>query len=109
MFEYIFGVALGLLIASNVALWIKLDNCYSGLTALLKEKSAIVEKSVDMQEIREEIGQTIDDFLGGLHVPTGIDQMWGMLAQVGGSIIQRKFGNVPQIVQEVVNPESDLN
>ena len=46
MFEYIFGVALGLLIASNVALWIKLDNCYSGLTALLKEKSTVIENIV---------------------------------------------------------------
>ena len=107
MFEYIFGVALGLLIASNVALWIKLDNCYSGLTALLKEKSTVIEKSVDMQEIREEIGQTIDDFLGGLHVPTGIDQMWGMLAQVGGSIIQRKFGNFQQILPETEHLDTE--
>lgn len=104
MFEYIFGVALGLLIASNVALWIKLDNCYSGLTALLKEKSAIVEQSVDMTEIREEIGQTIDDFLGGLHVPTGIDQMWGMLAQAGGAILQRKLAPMMEVLPDG-NPE----
>jgi len=51
MYEVWFGVALGLLIASNVALWIKLDNCYHTLTSLIKEKSAIVEKTVDMTEI----------------------------------------------------------
>jgi hypothetical protein len=107
MLEVWFGVALGLLIASNVALWIKLDNCYSGLTALLKEKSAIVEKSVDMQEIREEIGQTIDDFLGGLHVPTGIDQMWGMLAQAGGAILQRKLAPMMEILPDSGNNEQN--
>ena len=107
MFEVWFGVALGLLIASNVALWLKLDNCYTTLTQLIKEKSAIVEKTVDMNEIREEIGQTIDDFLGGLHVPTGIDQMWGMLAQVGGNIIQRKFGGAGQIIHEAVSRSGD--
>ena len=68
MFEVWFGVALGLLIASNVALWLKLDNCYHTLTSLIKEKSAIVEKTVDMTEIREEIADTVNDFLGGLHV-----------------------------------------
>lgn len=109
MFEVWFGVALGLLIASNVALWLKLDNCYHTLTSLIKEKSAIVEKTVDMTEIREEIADTVNDFLGGLHVPSGVDHMWGMLAQVGGNILQKRFGQVAQMIPDMVQPSDDIN
>jgi hypothetical protein len=109
MLEVWFGVALGLLIASNVALWLKLHNCYSALSGLIREKSAIVEKTVDMTEIREEIADTVNDFLGGLHVPSGVDHMWGMLAQVGGSILQKRFGNVAQMIPDMVQPNDDLN
>ena len=109
MFEIWFGVALGLLLASNVALWLKLHNCYTTLTSLIREKSAIVERSVDMTEIREEISDTVNDFLGGLHVPTGIDHMWGMLAQVGGGILQKRFGQVAQMIPDVVQPQDDIN
>lgn len=109
MLEVWLGVSLGLLIASNVALWLKLHNCYAALSGLIREKSAIVEKTVDMTEIREEISDTIDEFLGGLHVPSGIDHVWGMVAQVGGSILQKKFGNVAQMIPDVIHPNDDVN
>ena len=109
MLEVWLGVSLGLLIASNVALWLKLHNCYAALSGLIREKSAIVEKTVDMTEIREEISDTIDEFLGGLHVPSGIDHVWGMVAQVGGSILQKKFGNVAQMIPDVIHPSDDVN
>lgn len=109
MFEVWFGVALGLLIASNVALWLKLDTCYQTLTSLIKEKSAIVEKTIDMSEIREEISDTVNDFLGGLHVPSGVDHMWGMLAQVGGNILQKRFGQVAQMIPDMVQSGDEVN
>jgi hypothetical protein len=106
MLEVWFGVALGLLLASNVALWLKLHNCYTTLTHLIKEKSAIVEKTVDMTEIREEISETIQDFLGGLHVPSGIDHVWGMVANIGGAWAQKRFGQVAQMIPDIV-PQSE--
>lgn len=109
MFEVWFGVALGLLLASNVALWLKLHNCYAALSTLIREKSAIVEKTVDMSEIREEIADTVNDFLGGLHVPSGVDHFWGMLSQVGGSILQKRFGQVAQMIPDVPQNHDDIN
>ena len=105
MLEVWFGVALGLLLASNVALWLKLDNCYKTLTSLITKKSADLEKSVDMNEIREEIGATIDEFLGGLHVPTGIDHVWGMVANIGGAWAQQRFGQAKQFIENVVDSD----
>tara|TARA_Y100000004_G_C8954426_1_gene430133 strand:+ start:289 stop:618 length:330 start_codon:yes stop_codon:yes gene_type:complete len=102
MLEVWFGVCLGLLLASNVALWIKLNACHTGLIDAISKTGSIVENKIDMGEIREEIAATVDEFLGGLHVPTGIDHMWGMLAQVGGSILHRKFGNIAPQIQEMV-------
>ena len=57
MLEVWFGVALGLLLASNIALWLK------------------------------------------LHV-------WGMVANIGGAWAQKRFGQVAQMIPDIV-PQSE--
>jgi len=92
------GVSLGLLLASNVALWIKLDGCYSTLSELIREKGKIIEKQVDMTEIKEEIVHTVEDFMNNLHVPTGIDHAWGAVSQMAMLWAQKRFGGLPGMI-----------
>jgi len=42
-------------------------------------------------------------------VPSGVDHMWGMLAQVGGNILQKRFGQVAQMIPDMVQTNDDIN
>ena len=106
MFEVWFGVALGLLVASNVALWLKLDRCYVDLHRMIENGGKIIEQKVDIDGIKDEIHDTIQDFMGGLHVPTAGDHLLGSVGQLLQMWGMKKFGGSAQVAQNIVHPET---
>tara|TARA_R110000824_G_C15171654_1_gene672960 strand:- start:113 stop:532 length:420 start_codon:yes stop_codon:yes gene_type:complete len=107
MFEVWFGVALGLLVASNVALWLKLDRCYVDLHRMIENGGKIIEQKVDIDGIKDEIHETIQDFMGNLHVPTAGDHLLGSVGQILQMWGMKRFGNMAQMAQQIVQPQSE--
>ena len=105
MFEVWFGVALGLLIASNVALWLKLDRCYTDLHRIIENGSDKIEQTIDLDGIKDEIHDTIQDFMQGLHVPTAGDHLLGSVGQLLQMWGMKKFGGIAQVAQNIVQPQ----
>jgi len=106
MFEVWFGVALGLLIASNVALWLKLDRCYVDLHRIIENGSDKIEQTIDLDGIKDEIHDTIQDFMGNMHVPNAGDHLMGVAGQLLQMWGVKRFGGIAQVAQNIVNPES---
>lgn len=52
MFEVWFGVALGLLLASNVALWLKLDRCYQDLHRVIADGGRLLNLRLILTELK---------------------------------------------------------
>ncbi len=105
MFEVWFGVALGLLFASNVALWLKLDRCYEDLHRIIDEGGKVIEQKVDIDTIKDEIHDTIQDFMANMHIPTAGDHLLGSVGQLLQMWGMKKFGGIAQVAQNIVHPE----
>lgn len=99
MLEVWFGVALGLLLASNIALWLKLDRCYSDLHKILSDSHNVIESKVDIGSIKNEIAETIEDFMSNLHVPTAQDHLLGAAGQVLQMWAMKRFGPMVEQIQ----------
>lgn len=105
MLEVWFGVALGLLLASNIALWLKLDRCYQDLGKLLTDSQSTIESKVDIGSIKAEIADTIEDFMSNLHVPTAQDHLLGGLSQIMQMWAMKRFGPVVEQIQSSLQDE----
>lgn len=106
MLEVLLGVGLGLLLASNIALWLKLDRCYSDLHKILSESSQVIESKVDIGSIKNEIADTIEDFMSNLHVPTAQDHLLGGLSQIMQMWAMKRFGPVVEQIQNTLQDET---
>ena len=104
MFEVWFGVALGILIASNVALWLKLDRCYVDLHRIIENGSNKIEQTIDLDGIKDEIHETIQDFMGNMHVPNAGDHLMGVAGQLLQMWGMKRFGGIAQVAQNIVDP-----
>lgn len=107
MLEVILGVGLGLLLASNVALWLKLDRCYQDLHNVIS--GATDQLNIEfptLDGVRDEINETLQDFMQNLHVPNAADHLMGAAGQALQMWAHKKFmGNpmgdlLPQNVAE---------
>ena len=105
MLEVFLGVGLGLLLASNVALWLKLDRCYSDLHKVLSESQTVIESKVDIGSIKDEISDTIEDFMQGLHVPTAQDHLLGGLSQIMQMWAMKKFAPAVEMIKNELHQE----
>jgi len=105
MLEVWFGVALGLLLASNIALWLKLDRCYSDLHKILSDSQTVIESKVDIGSIKDEIAETIEDFMQGLHVPTAQDHLFGVFGQIAQMWGMKRFGPAIEQIQTHLQDE----
>tara|TARA_R100000664_G_scaffold33170_2_gene49599 strand:- start:182 stop:517 length:336 start_codon:yes stop_codon:yes gene_type:complete len=110
MFEVLLGVGLGLLLASNVALWLKLNRCYWDLHKLIGDAADIEAVPIDIGSVRDEIEDTIQGFMQNLHVPTASDHFIGGLSQIMQMWAMKKFSPmVEQLQNEIVhNPEPTI-
>tara|TARA_Y100000401_G_scaffold18199_1_gene12339 strand:+ start:3568 stop:3891 length:324 start_codon:yes stop_codon:yes gene_type:complete len=105
MLEVLLGVGLGLLLASNIALWLKLDRCYQDLGAKLSDSQTVIESKVDIGSIKNEIAETIEDFMGNLQVPTAQDHLLGGLSQIMQMWAMKRFGPVVAQMQSQLQDE----
>lgn len=104
MLEVLIGVGLGLLLASNGALWVKLNNCYNSLSTLIQKSNDIEIDIPNLTDIREEISATIEDFMGNLHVPTAQDHFIGGLSQIMQMWAMKKFQPMVEQMQNQLIP-----
>jgi len=100
-----FGVALGLLLASNIALWLKLDRCYQDLGRRLSDSQTVIESKVDIGSIKDEIADTIEEFMGNLHVPTAQDHLLGGISQIMQMWAMKKFAPAVEMIKNELNQE----
>ena len=105
MLEVWFGVALGLLLASNIALWLKLDRCYQDLGQRLNDSQTVIESKVDIGSIKNEIADTIEEFMGNLNVPTAQDHLLGGISQIMQMWAMRKFAPAVEMIKNELNQE----
>jgi len=107
MFEVIIGVSLGLLIASNAALWLKLNRCYWDLHKLIADAADIDAVPIDIGSVRDEIEDTISGFMQNLHVPTASDHFIGGLSQIMQMWAMKKFQPMmTEMQKELVHGEN---
>jgi hypothetical protein len=103
--EVWFGVALGLLLASNIALWLKLDRCYQDLGRRLNDSQTVIESKVDIGSIKDEIAETIEDFMSNLQVPTAQDHLLGGISQIMQMWAMKKFAPAVEMIKNELNQE----
>ena len=96
MFEVLVGVLLGILCVANLALWFKLTNCHDALTQIITKTNDFKSDMPDLDAIRDEINETLQDFVQNLHVPNAADHLLGAGAQLLQMWGLKKFGH-PQI------------
>ena len=107
MLEVWFGVALGLLFASNAALWIKLDRCYQDLHKVIEKAGDITIDPPEMGHIKDEIVDTLQDFMESLHVPQASDHLIGGLSQIMQMWAMKKFAPVVEQIQQATGQDFD--
>ena len=105
MLEVWFGVALGLLLASNIALWLKLDRCYHDLGRKLNDSQTVIESKVDIGSIKDEIADTIEEFMGNLQVPTAQDHLLGGISQIMQMWAMKKFAPAVEMIKNELHQE----
>ena len=103
MLEVWFGVALGLLLASNIALWLKLDRCYHDLGRKLNDSQTVIESKVDIGSIKDEIADTIEEFMSNLQVPTAQDHLLGGISQIMQMWAMKKFAPAVEMIKNELN------
>ena len=109
MLEVILGVGLGLLLASNVALWLKLDRCYHDLHSIIEGLSSATVEIPTLDGVRDEINETLQDFMQNLHVPNAADHLMGAAGQALQMWAHKKFMGAPvgELLPQVLEPLTD--
>ncbi len=104
MFEVALGAVLTVLCVANLALWLKLTSCYDALTQIIKSSDDFQQKMPNMEEINDEISNTLTDFVNNLHIPTAADHLMGGVSNLLQMWGMRKFGNVQEMIQPQIEP-----
>lgn len=107
MFEVALGAVLTVLCIANLALWLKLTSCYDALTQIIKSSDDFKEKMPNLDEINDEINNTLADFVSNLHIPTAADHLMGGVSNLLQMWGMRRFGNPQEMLQQQLSP--DLN
>ena len=108
MLEVLLGVGLGLLLASNVALWLKLNRCYWDLHKLIADAADLEAVPIDIGSVRDEIEDTIQGFMGNLHVPTASDHFIGGLSQIMQMWAMKKFSPMMEQMTKEIEAPADI-
>lgn len=106
MFEVLIGVLLGMLCVANVALWFKLSSCYDALTQIIAHSKDIEIDMPSLDNIRDEINDTLTDFIQNLHVPNAGDHLISAAANGLNMFFHRKFGqHIPALAEQVIQQQ----
>lgn len=93
MLEVLIGVGLGILSVANAALWFKLSACHDALTQLITRTNDLKLEVPSLDDVKEEIVDTMQEFTSNLHVPTAVDHLFGAGGMALQMWAQKKFGN----------------
>lgn len=108
MFEVLIGVLLGMLCLANVALWFKLSSCYDALTQIIARSKDLEIDMPSLDGIRDEIHDTLTDFVSNLHVPNAGDHLISAAANGLNMFFHRKFGaHIPILAEQVIQQQND--
>ena len=103
MLEVVIGALLGILCIANLALWFKLSSCYDALTQIIKRSDDLELDLPNLDNIREEIQDTLTEFVSNLHVPNAGDHLIAAAANGLNMFFHRKFGaNIPALAEQVI-------
>lgn len=106
MFEVLIGVLLGILCVANLALWFKLSSCYDALTQIIARSKDIEIDMPNLDSIRDEINDTLTDFVSNLHVPNAGDHLISAAANGLNMFFHRKFGaHIPILAEQVIQQQ----
>ena len=100
MFEVVLGVVLGILCVANLALWLKLTQCYDALTQIVKNSDEFKTQMPSLDDLNDEINATLQDFISNLHIPTAADHLMGGVSNLLQMWGMKRFGNMSQMIQE---------
>lgn len=105
MFEVTIGALLGILCIANLALWFKLSSCYEALTQIITKSSDLELDIPNLDNIRDEIQDTLTEFVSNLHVPNAGDHLIAAAANGLNMFFHRKFGaHIPALAEQVIQP-----
>lgn len=108
MFEVLIGVLLGMLCVANVALWFKLSSCYDALTQIIARSKDLEIDMPSLDGIRDEIHETLTDFVSNLHVPNAGDHLISAAANGLNMFFHRKFGaHIPILAEQVIQQQNE--
>jgi len=109
MFEVIIGALLGILCVANLALWFKLSACYQALTQVITKSDEVIFDMPNLDSIRDEINETLTDFVQGLHVPNAGDHLISAAANGLNMFFHRKFGqHIPALAEQVIQQQQQV-
>mgnify|MGYP003344274334 CR=1 FL=1 len=91
MLEVLIGVGLGVLSVANAALWFKLSACHDALTTLIGKTQDLKLEVPSLDDVKDEINETLQDFMSNLHVPNAGDHLMGAASMAIQMWAQKKF------------------
>tara|TARA_Y100000361_G_scaffold100943_1_gene90693 strand:+ start:303 stop:635 length:333 start_codon:yes stop_codon:yes gene_type:complete len=91
MLEVLIGVGLGILGVANAALWFKLSECHAALTTLISRTHDLKLEVPSLDDVKDEINDTLQDFMSNLHVPNAGDHLMGAASMAIQMWAQKKF------------------
>jgi len=106
MLEVWLGVCLGLLLASNVALWLKLDKCQTVIQQIASNGGIEIPDMPNITEIKDEIIDSLEDFVANLRVPEASDHLMGGISQVLQMWAHSRFAPAIQAIQNTVSGDN---
>ena len=107
MLEVLIGVGLGVLGVANVALWFKLSACHDALTQLITRSHDLTIDIPAPEDFRDEITDTLQDFMSNLHVPNAGDHLISAAANGLNMFFHNKFGKNLAMLQEHVIQQAE--
>tara|TARA_Y100000004_G_scaffold64959_1_gene72922 strand:- start:23 stop:376 length:354 start_codon:yes stop_codon:yes gene_type:complete len=109
MFEVIIGALLGILCVANLALWFKLSSCYDALTQIIARSKDIELDLPNLDSIRDEINDTLTEFVQTLHVPNAGDHLISAAANGLNMFFHKKFGqHIPALAEQVIQQQQQV-
>jgi len=71
----------------------------------LNDSQTVIESKVDIGSIKDEIADTIEEFMGNLQVPTAQDHLLGGISQIMQMWAMKKFAPAVEMIKNELHQE----
>jgi len=105
MLDEVLFFLLALLVAFNVGHLLTLRRCEAALLALTLESKALTtfDPGAIIDELRDEVGNLVQDVVGGMRPPTIADHLGGVLAQFAQIRMMKSLQEAGDLVAPVAD------